>query len=71
MPEANAKDQGHNTDVISKKKSSLQNFGNFSEISSVLRKKKCLQKFFPKLSGVLQDDTKLVMTLAHFQQVKI
>ena len=32
--------------------------------------KKCRQIFFRKLSGVLQDATKIAMTLAHFQQVK-
>ena len=53
-----------------KKRSSLQNFVNFWEISSVLQKLKCLQNFFRRLSGVLQDVAKLVLTLAHFQQIK-
>ena len=70
MFEAKAKDQGHNAEVISKKKSSLQNFVNFPENSSVLQENKCHQKVFRKLSGVLQDKTKLIMTLARFQQVK-
>ena len=33
---AKAKDQRHNAEVKSKKKSSLRNFGKFSEILSVL-----------------------------------
>ena len=63
-----AKDEGHNSEVISRKiiRSSLQNFVNFPEISSVFREIKCLQNFFRKLSGVLQNETKLVMILAHF-----
>ena len=67
MLEAKAKYQGRNVKVIFKKKSSLQKFVNFPENSSVLQGRKRLQKFFRKLSGVLHDETRLVMTLAHFQ----
>ena len=73
MLEAKAKNQGPYEEVISKKQKkvfSLIKFANFLENSSVLQENKCLQKIFCKLSGVLQNKTKLVMTLAHFQQVK-
>ena len=43
---AKAKDQGHNTDIISEKKVFAQNFINFPKISSVLQKKKVFKKFF-------------------------
>ena len=65
-----AKDQGHNADGISKKVFASK-FGKFSENFKRSSEKKCLQKFFRKPSCVLQDETKLIMTLAHFQQVKI
>ena len=58
-----------NSDIFQKK-------GLRSIISKIFRKfqafsrKKMSSKFFLKLFGVLQDETKLVMTLAHFQQVK-
>ena len=63
-----------------KKWSSLRKFVNFPKNSGVLKKKKrsslpkfkrspgrkCLQNFFRKLSCVLREKTKLVMTLGHF-----
>ena len=75
-PEAkdrNAQSQGTRTQRgsdLQKKSPQHQNFANFPEISSVLQEKICLQKIFCKLSGVFQDETQLVMTLANFQQVK-
>ena len=62
--------QGHNVEVISKKKVFAPKTCKFSENSSVLQENKCLQKFFCKLSGVLQDETKLFLTSAHFQPIK-
>ena len=53
-----------------KKRSLLQNFVNFLEVSSVLQEENMSSKNFCKFSGVLQDETNLVMTLSHFQQVK-
>ena len=71
MLEAKAKDQGHNAEVILEKKTfSLQNCVNFSEISSALQVKKCLQKNFCKLSGVLHDETKVVMTIGGLVNAK-
>ena len=62
--------QGHNAEVIYKKKVFAPKFCKFSGNLSVLQEKKCLQKLFCKLSGVFQKDTKLVMTLAHFNKSK-
>ena len=65
-----AKNQRHNAEVISKKRFSFQNFVNFPENSNVIKEKNVFKIFVRKLSSVLQDETKLVMTLAHFQLVK-
>ena len=70
----NDRSQGPRTqrrsDLI-KKRSSLRNFVNCLETSSVLQEETCLQNFFRKFSGVLQDKTKLVMTLIYFQLQKL
>ena len=65
------KDQGHTAGVISPPKKSLRSkFRKFSGNFKSSPGKKMSSKFFRYLSGVLQDHTKLIMTLAHFQQVK-
>ena len=71
MLEAKAKNQGHNAEVFSKKKSSLhKKFVSFPQNAGDLKKLRSLKKFFLQVSGVLQDETTLLMTLAHYQLVK-
>ena len=55
--------------AISKTKVFAQKLANFPHNSSVFEKKR-YSKVCRKFSGVLQDETTLLMTLAHFQQVK-
>ena len=67
MLEAKAKNQGHNAEKISKKKKKKVFAPKFRKFFGKFKR---LQNFFRQLSGVLLDETNLVMTLAHFQQVK-
>ena len=67
----NARGHGHNAEVLSKKKrSSLKKTANFPQNENDLQKIRFSNFFFRKFFGVLQDETTLLMTLAHFQQVK-
>ena len=69
MLEAKVKDQGYNAEVISKKRNIFAwKIRKFSGKFRRSPKKKGPQKVFRKLSGVLQNETTLVMTLADFQQ---
>ena len=57
-----------NTTPKSSQKKGLRS--KISKILSVLQENNCLQNFSRNLSGVLQHEAKLVITLAHLQQVK-
>ena len=75
MLEAKTKYQGHNVEVFLNKKkqkkqrSSLRN-SKTPQNSSVLQKQRSSKNFFREFSGVLQNETTLLLTLAHFQQIK-
>ena len=81
--EAKAKDTAQKCSP--KKRSTLKMCASFPQTSGNLKRTKkkvfahkftnfpqkiCVKKFFCKFSGVLQDETTLLVTLAHFQQVK-
>ena len=86
MLEVKAKDEGHNAEVFSKKKVLLSKFSKkvFRDLqkqkktqkrslptkSQNFNKIQASKFFFRKFSGMLQNKTLLLMTLAHFQPVK-
>ena len=76
-----AKDQGHNAKVFSKNKVFAQNFRKFfrnlknqkkvfAHKFAKFQQNSSVKNFFCKFSGVLLDETILLMTLAYFQPVK-